>query len=175
ARRQLRRRGGVIILVSRFVPGGRTATMVTAGAVALPFRRFAVWDAAAAVTWAAYGCAIGFLGGAAFENDPLRGVALALALAFVLGALAELGRRLVARRRSLHPRTRQGGTVNDNLMTTQGLARLADEIDDVRARRDAACDWMTTTLAGGGSMLDPGFLVARDELRLAEQRLRELE
>ncbi|HEX5557193.1 MAG TPA: DedA family protein [Gaiellales bacterium] len=97
---QLDRRGGTIIVGSRFVPGGRTATMLGAGVLEMPWRRFVAFDLAAAVIWAFYGTAIGYFGGTAFEDEPVVGVGLALALALVAGAAIEAGRRLVARIRS---------------------------------------------------------------------------
>jgi membrane-associated protein len=97
---QLDRRGGTIIVGSRFVPGGRTATMLGAGVLEMPWRRFVAFDLAAAVIWAFYGTAIGYFGGTAFEDEPVVGVGLALALALVAGAAIEAGRRLVARARS---------------------------------------------------------------------------
>lgn len=54
ARRQLRVRGGVIIVAARFVPGGRTATTFSAGTLEMPWRRFFAVDALAAAVWAAY-------------------------------------------------------------------------------------------------------------------------
>jgi membrane-associated protein len=97
---QLDRRGGTIIVGSRFVPGGRTATMLGAGLLEMPWRRFVAFDLAAAIIWAFYGTAIGYFGGTAFEDEPVVGVGLALALAPVAGAAIEAGRRLVARARS---------------------------------------------------------------------------
>jgi membrane protein DedA with SNARE-associated domain len=99
AKRQLARRGGTIVVVSRFVPGGRTATMVAAGVVRMRWRSFAALDLVAALTWSLYGGLIGYFGGTAFEDEPLVGVALALGLATLLGLLIETGRRLLRRRR----------------------------------------------------------------------------
>ncbi|HEY7259611.1 MAG TPA: DedA family protein [Gaiellales bacterium] len=100
AERQLDRRGGVIIVGSRFIPGGRTATMLAAGMLEMPWRRFVAFDLLAAVIWAFYGTAIGYFGGTAFEGRPLIGVAVALGLALVAGLAVELGRRVVLRVRS---------------------------------------------------------------------------
>jgi membrane protein DedA with SNARE-associated domain len=97
ARLQLRTRGPTIVVVSRFIPGGRTATMFAAGMLEMAWRRFARLDLAAAVIWALYGGTIGFFGGAAFEEEPLVGVALAVALALVLALLIEGSRRLLPR------------------------------------------------------------------------------
>jgi membrane-associated protein len=97
AEHQLDRRGGVIIVGSRFIPGGRTATMLAAGMLEMPWRRFVAFDLLAAVIWALYGTAIGYFGGTAFEDQPLIGVAVALGLALVAGLAVELGRRVVLR------------------------------------------------------------------------------
>jgi membrane-associated protein len=97
---QLDRRGGTIIVGSRFVPGGRTATMIAAGLLEMPWRRFVALDLIAAVIWALYGTAIGYFGGSAFEDEPVVGVGVALALALVAGAAIEAGRRLLGRIRS---------------------------------------------------------------------------
>ena len=50
----LERHGATIIVVARFVPGGRTATTFTAGMVRLSWPRFAAADAVGATLWAAY-------------------------------------------------------------------------------------------------------------------------
>jgi membrane protein DedA with SNARE-associated domain len=97
AEHQLNRRGGTIIVGSRFIPGGRTATMLAAGLLEMPWRRFVVFDLAAAIIWALYGTAIGYFGGTAFENQPLLAVTVALGLALAAGVAMELGRRLVTR------------------------------------------------------------------------------
>jgi membrane protein DedA with SNARE-associated domain len=99
AARRLDERGGTLVVVSRFVPGGRTATMVAAGLLRMRWRRFVVFDVAAAVCWASYAGLIGFFGGTAFEDEPLVGVGAALGIALVLALLIEAGRRLVRRRR----------------------------------------------------------------------------
>jgi len=97
AEHQLDRRGATIIVASRFIPGGRTATMLSAGMLEMPWRRFVVFDLAAAVIWALYGSGIGYFGGTAFEGQPLIGVAVALGLALLAGVAVELGRRVVTR------------------------------------------------------------------------------
>jgi membrane-associated protein len=97
AEHQLDRRGGTIIIGSRFIPGGRTATMIAAGLLEMAWRRFVAFDLAAAVVWALYGTALGYFGGTAFEDEPIVGIGVALALALVAGAAIEAGRRLIGR------------------------------------------------------------------------------
>ena len=100
AARLLAERGGVLLVTARYVPGARTAVTLSAGAVRWPLRRFTPFAALAAVTWAAWSAGIGYVGGAAFEHDPLRGLLLGLGLALALAALGELVRHLVHRRRA---------------------------------------------------------------------------
>ncbi len=97
AGRTLADRGGTIIVVCRFIPGARTAVTLTAGAVHHPLRSFSPFDALAAVLWGTYSALVGYLGGAAFEDEPLAGVALGLGLALAVATLVELVRH--ARRR----------------------------------------------------------------------------
>lgn len=46
------RRGGVAVLLSRFLPGIHSAVPVAAGGTAMPYRRFILWTASGAVVWA---------------------------------------------------------------------------------------------------------------------------
>jgi membrane protein DedA with SNARE-associated domain len=96
----------VIIVVSRYFPGARTAATLTAGAVAYRWRRFAAFGAVAAMTWATYSALVGYLGGVAFERDPLKGLLLGLGLAAAVTAAVELTRYLLRRRRTSAVATR---------------------------------------------------------------------
>jgi membrane protein DedA with SNARE-associated domain len=97
--RQLAERGGELILIARFIPGGRIAVTLSAGATRYPWPRFAVFDAIAGITWASYAALLGFVGGKAFEHTPWAGLLLALAIAFAVTGALELGRACARRRR----------------------------------------------------------------------------
>jgi len=99
AERQLDERGGELIVIGRFIPGGRTAVTLSAGTLRYPWRRFALFDAAAAFVWALYATLLGYLGGRAFEHAPWKGLLLALAIAFAVAGGIELTRWLLKRRR----------------------------------------------------------------------------
>ncbi|HEX6762418.1 MAG TPA: DedA family protein [Gaiellaceae bacterium] len=94
ARGHLARRGGVIIIVARFIPGGRTATTFTCGLTRYEWRRFAGFSAIAAVIWALYGSLLGYFGGRAFEHRPLLALIVALGIAFGITGLIEGVRKL---------------------------------------------------------------------------------
>ncbi|MFC4114575.1 DedA family protein [Nonomuraea zeae] len=92
ARGALAERGGLVLVVARYIPGGRTATTLTMGAVRYPLRSFTFFDAIAASSWAVYSGLIGFFGGMAFENDPIKGLLLGLGIALSITALVEIMR-----------------------------------------------------------------------------------
>lgn len=108
AERVLAERGGLILVVARYIPGGRTACTLTMGAVAYPRRSFALFDAVAALSWALYSGLIGYVGGAAFENDPVKGLLLGLGIAVTITAVVEAVRYL---RRSRVPAEPQASLV----------------------------------------------------------------
>jgi membrane protein DedA with SNARE-associated domain len=100
AKRQLDQRGGELVAVGRFIPGGRTAVTLTAGLTGFPWRRFAMYDAIAAVIWSGYAGLLGYFGGRAFEDQAWKGLLLALGIAFAVTIATEVGRAAWRRRRS---------------------------------------------------------------------------
>ncbi|RJL31778.1 DedA family protein [Bailinhaonella thermotolerans] len=99
AAKALAERGGLVLIVARYIPGGRTAVTITMGAVAYPRRSFAFFDALAAGSWAIYSGLIGFFGGMAFEQDPIKGLLFGLGLALSITAVVEVVRWVRKRRR----------------------------------------------------------------------------
>ncbi|MGP4028208.1 DedA family protein [Actinomadura sp. 3N407] len=100
ARRTMAERGGLILVVARYVPGGRTAVTLTMGAVGFRLRSFSLFAAVAAVSWGLYGAVLGYVGGVAFEHDPLKGVAVGIGLALSVTAVVEGIRFVRGRRRA---------------------------------------------------------------------------
>ncbi len=98
ARQALLRRGGQILIVARYIPGGRTAVTVTCGTTGYPLRSFSFFDSIAALSWGLYSTMIGYLGGSAFEEDPLRGLLAGFAVAITITLAIEVFRYLQARR-----------------------------------------------------------------------------
>ena len=99
AKRQLDQRGGQLILIGRFIPGGRTVVTLTAGLVHYPWRRFVVVDAVASFVWALYAALLGYFGGRAFEHAAWKGLLLALGVGFAIAGLTEAVRWVLRRRR----------------------------------------------------------------------------
>jgi membrane-associated protein len=98
AERSLGRYGMPLIVVCRFIPGGRTAVMLSCGIVRYDRRRFIIATAIAGVIWASYSFFIGRLGGKAFEDKPWAGLLLAFGGTLAVSGLIELVRRVRARR-----------------------------------------------------------------------------
>ena len=100
AKRQLDKRGGELIAVARFIPGGRTAVTLTAGLTHFPWPRFAVFDAIAALIWALYAALLGYFGGKAFEGEAWKGLLVALGVAFTVTLIIEFVRWIINRRKN---------------------------------------------------------------------------
>jgi membrane protein DedA with SNARE-associated domain len=98
AERGLAQRGGYLILVARFIPGGRTAVTLAAGTLEFPWRRFIAWDVAAGIIWASYAALLGYFGGRTFEESPLKGLALAFGIAVAVTGIVEVVRWVRKRR-----------------------------------------------------------------------------
>jgi membrane-associated protein len=103
AERALARRGGLVLVVARYVPAGRTAVTLSVGAAGYRLRWFTGFAVLAGLLWGVYCALVGYLGGHAFEDDPLTGVLLGIGLALSLTLVVEL-----ARHRST-PSTTPGG------------------------------------------------------------------
>jgi membrane-associated protein len=96
AERSLQRFGTQLIIVCRFIPGGRTAVTLSCGLVGYSRRRFVAATAVAAVIWACYAFFIGRLGGKAFEDRPWIGLAVAFAITIAVSGVIEAIRRIRA-------------------------------------------------------------------------------
>jgi membrane protein DedA with SNARE-associated domain len=86
---ELRKRPASLILVARFVPIGRVAVNLTAGATNFTRSRFVGLTVLSAVLWAAYSVAIGLFFGQWFEENHLLGVIVAVICAIGLGIVVD--------------------------------------------------------------------------------------
>lgn len=98
AARALDRFGARLVVVCRFVPGGRTAVTLTCGIMGFRRRTFVAATVLAGLLWACYAYFLGRIGGRAFENQPWVGLLIAFAVGVAISALIEGARRLLARR-----------------------------------------------------------------------------
>ncbi|TFC96394.1 DedA family protein [Cryobacterium sinapicolor] len=102
AQRRLQSNGTGLILVGRFIPVGRVAVNMSAGAVGYPWRRFLPLSAVAGATWAAYSAGLGLVAGQWLTDQPLLsallGTSLALVISVVIDQLMGIRRRQVLAR-----------------------------------------------------------------------------
>jgi membrane protein DedA with SNARE-associated domain len=125
-------RGGPLLVVARYVPGGRTATTLTMGAIGYPRRRFAAFDTIAATTWAVYAAMIGYLGGASFAHNTFKGLAFGLGLATVVTVSIEVVRRV--RRSRTTARTSRATATRWIRSQTERAIRVHEELAPLGAR-----------------------------------------
>ena len=83
--RGLRRPGPLVLLLCRFVPGGRMAAGYHAGRSGYAIKLFVIYDGAAALAWASYGGLVGHIGGTAVTQSAWRLFAVAAAAAVIFG------------------------------------------------------------------------------------------
>jgi membrane-associated protein len=89
AGRELRKRPASLILVARFVPIGRVAVNLTAGATHYPRPRFISLTVLSALLWAGYSVGIGLSVGPWFQKNHLLAAAIAIICAIVLGIILD--------------------------------------------------------------------------------------
>lgn len=90
---QFDKRGGIFVIIGRFVPGGRTAVAVGAGILHFSWGQFLIYDAIAAVIWSLQAAIPGYIGGSLIQDRPW----LAMIFGFVLSALMAGGIALLQR------------------------------------------------------------------------------
>lgn len=111
ADRLLSQRAASIIFSARYIPVGRVAVNMTAGALRYPYRRFALIGAGAAVTWSAYSIAIGTMAGSWINAGPLVNAVIGIVGGLVIGTVLDMvlaRRRRVRERRTASATTRVG-------------------------------------------------------------------
>ncbi|WP_024876478.1 DedA family protein [Saccharomonospora piscinae] len=100
AKTTVHRHGTALVVAGRYVPGGRVAVGLATGSLRFPLRRFVAFDALGTTIWAVYAVALGYLGGAGFSDDPALGLLVSLGAGIAALGVAELVRRVLARRRA---------------------------------------------------------------------------
>jgi membrane-associated protein len=99
AQRFLQDRGPYVLVVARFVPGGRTLTTFTSGLVHLRWlTQFVPYIFVAAIIWAVYGMLVGYIGGRTFRDEPLYALLLAFGIVAIVTLLIELWRHRRSKR-----------------------------------------------------------------------------
>lgn len=89
ARRQLRRRGPLCILVARYIPGGRVIVNAMAGATGFSYRVFLSVDVIAGVLWGGYSVAIGTGASSIIGGNHMLAMIIGILAAVAIGALLD--------------------------------------------------------------------------------------
>jgi membrane-associated protein len=97
ATEQIRKRGGVLLVTARFIPGGRTVLTLASGITHQPRKWFVGWIAIATVIWGTYSATLGYIGGQAFEDNHTKAFVVAVSLAISMTVLIEVVRHFVGR------------------------------------------------------------------------------
>lgn len=100
AGKELRRRAASLIMVARFIPIGRVAVNLTAGATHFNHRRFVALTALSAILWASYSVVLGYFFGVWFEHNHLLGAVIAIVVAVILGVIID---RIISKVRGAAP------------------------------------------------------------------------
>ncbi|MFC7490396.1 MULTISPECIES: DedA family protein [unclassified Knoellia] len=95
ARGHLDRRGAVIVVVGRWVPVGRAAVNLAAGATGYSQRRFAGFTVLSGVVWSAWSVGVGTLAGRWVRDNPLLAALVGVAVAMVVAVVIERATRLI--------------------------------------------------------------------------------
>lgn len=99
ARAALRERGGLAVMLGRFVVFVRAVMPAAAGAVRVPYRTFLFYNVAGGLVWGVGYCLLGYLAGSAYAAVERR-VGTGLAVAVALVVVAALGVWAVRRHRA---------------------------------------------------------------------------
>ncbi|WP_260405996.1 DedA family protein [Microbacterium sp. G2-8] len=114
AQRGLARGGASSIFIARYIPVGRVAVNLTAGATRYSRSRFLLLSLGAAVTWAAYSVAVGWFAGSLVEEHPLLGVAIGVALAIIIGVVVDRSIAVARRRRERRDQVASSSAVRNS-------------------------------------------------------------
>ena len=90
AHQMIEERGGYILLIARFIPGGRTAATFACGTLDWEWIRFIRYDIAAGIVWGSYAGLLGYFGGKTFKDSPFKGFIVAFAIALAITGGVEL-------------------------------------------------------------------------------------
>lgn len=83
------RRGSTLVLTGRFIPVGRIAVNMSAGATGFPFHRFLPVIALAGVLWAGVAAGMGIVANHVFDDQPLLAMVVGVMVGICCGLLTD--------------------------------------------------------------------------------------
>jgi len=100
ARRGIHARAGVLVLSARYVPVGRVAVNLVAGASGLAWRRFVGLSIIAGVSWALYSVTVGVAAAHWLHGNAFLAMVVGIALGVATGIVVDALLRRAARKRA---------------------------------------------------------------------------
>jgi membrane-associated protein len=91
---QIQKRGGLLLITARFIPGGRTALTLTSGVTKQRWAWFATWDLIAVLIWASYAAVLGYVFGKRFQDNHTVAFLLAFGAALSITLIIEAVRHV---------------------------------------------------------------------------------
>ena len=110
---ELDRRGGVLIFTARYIPVGRIAVMMTAGATGMRARRFLTYATIGCSAWAAWSVLVGAVAGRVLGDNPLLAAVVGITIALAVGLAVD---RIASRRRTPAPTDNSVAAAEDALV-----------------------------------------------------------
>ena len=101
AERQLKQRGGLLLITARFIPGGRTLLTLASGATRQRRSWFMAWILIAVLIWATFSAGLAYLVGKPFEDNHAAAFWVAFGTALAINVLIEVVRHRRNRRRTV--------------------------------------------------------------------------
>lgn len=89
AQHALENRAAVLIIGARYIPVGRVAVNISAGALGFPWRRFLPLSLVAGLSWSLYGALIGIVAGSWLAEQPFLAAVLGVVVAVVIGVVID--------------------------------------------------------------------------------------
>jgi membrane protein DedA with SNARE-associated domain len=103
ASRQMHRRSASLILVGRYIPVGRMAVNMTAGATRLPYRRFLALSALAGAMWSGTAVGLALATARVLHGQPVLSVIVSVVIAISIGLAVDRVIGRISRRRAAAP------------------------------------------------------------------------
>ncbi len=131
ARAVLRERGGLAVMLGRFIAFVRAVMPAAAGAVRVPYRTFLLYNVVGGLVWGVGYCLLGYLAGSAYGVVERRvGTGLAVAVALVVVAAVAIW--AVRRHRAL---ASGGDAEPEGSADTQAGGDQVPDVGDLRAEQ----------------------------------------
>jgi membrane-associated protein len=130
ARRGLDHRGAALILSARYIPVGRVAVNMMAGATGYSRRRFAAFTILAGISWALYSAGIGTLAGHWVSDNHVVAVVLSVAVAMLMGLLLDYALKLAGRMHRARLRRQVRGRIAADRKSAQPQPAAGRELSE---------------------------------------------